>query len=114
MRIRELLGEDISKPIMSPASGPEYRDGNYSLDMEDVVDERGPAPPALCRSKRSDASLGASQLASCKAQGLRSRDGKKSHKIGGKRVKVGGKKIKGAGYGGPLPDWGTRKGQKKN
>ena len=54
----------------------------------------------------------ASNLASCKSQGLRARDGDKSHKIGrgkGSRVKVGGHKIKGHKYGGPLPDWGTRK-----
>jgi hypothetical protein len=27
------------------------------------------------------------------------------------RITVGGKKIKGKKYGGPLPDYGTRKGQ---
>lgn len=71
--------------------------------------EKGPASRSLCLSKKSDATLGASQLASCKSQGLRARDGKKSHKIGKKRTTVGGKKIKGKKYGGPLPDWGTRK-----
>ena len=40
-------------------------------------------------------------------KGFRSRDGKKSHKIGKKRVEVGGKKIKGKKYGGPLPDYGS-------
>jgi hypothetical protein len=49
--------------------------------------------------------LGASNLASCKSQGYRSRDGGKSHKVGSERVKVRGKKIKGKKYGGPLPDW---------
>jgi hypothetical protein len=56
--------------------------------------------------------LGASQLASCKSQGFRARDGNKSHKLGKgpeSRVKVGGHKIKGRKYGGPLPDWGSRK-----
>ena len=71
--------------------------------------EAGPASRALCLSKRPDKSLGASQLASCKSQGLRTRDGNKSHKVGNKRITVGGKKIKGKKYGGPLPDYGTRK-----
>lgn len=73
--------------------------------IENIFRERGAAPRALCLSKRSDASLGASQLSSCKSQGLRARDGNKSHKIGKKRVKVGGHKIKGKAHGGPLPDW---------
>lgn len=49
--------------------------------------------------------MGASALASCKSQGLVSRDGKKSHKVGSKRIKVGGRRIKGKAHGGPLPDW---------
>jgi len=47
-------------------------------------------------------------LSSCKSQGLRARDGDKSHKLGKaakSRIKVGGHKIKGQKYGGPLPDW---------
>lgn len=63
------------------------------------------ASRALCVSTKSDAELGASNLASCKSQGLRARDGKKSHKVGNKRVTVGGKKIRGKKYGGKLPDW---------
>lgn len=63
------------------------------------------ASRSLCISTKSDAELGASNLASCKSQGLRARDGKKSHKVGNKRVTVGGKKIKGKKYGGKLPDW---------
>jgi hypothetical protein len=59
----------------------------------------------LCVSQKSDAELGASNLSSCKSQGLRARDGKKSHKMGKTRQTVGGKKIKGKRYGGPLPDW---------
>ena len=42
--------------------------------------------------------LGASALASCKSQGYRRREGKKSHKIGKRRVTVGGKKIKGKNF----------------
>ena len=63
------------------------------------------ASRSLCISTKSDAELGASNLASCKSQGLRARDGKKSHKVGNKRVTVGGKKVKGKKYGGKLPDW---------
>lgn len=70
--------------------------------------EHGKASRALCVSRIPDEDLGASNLSSCKSQGLRARDGKKSHKLGKdprSRVKVGGKKIKGHKYGGPLPDW---------
>jgi hypothetical protein len=66
------------------------------------------APRALCISSKPDEDLGASQLASCKSQGLRARDGNKSHKLGKSpksRIKVGGHRIKGNKYGGPLPDW---------
>lgn len=65
----------------------------------------GKASKKLCLSTKTDAELGASNLSSCKSQGLRAHDGKKSHKIGNKRVTVGGKKIKGEKYGGPLPDY---------
>lgn len=61
------------------------------------------ATKALCRSRKSNAELGASQLASCKSQGLRPREGDKSFKIGRKRVKVKNRIIKGKPYGGPLP-----------
>ena len=64
-----------------------------------------PASRSLCTSGKPDSALGASQLASCKSQGYRSRDGGKSHKVGSERIKMRGKKIKGKKYGGPLPDW---------
>ena len=69
------------------------------------LDEAGKASRSLCVSSKPDSELGASQLSSCKAQGLRARDGEKSHKIGKTRTRVGGKRIKGKKYGGPLPDW---------
>ncbi len=79
-------------------------------EMEDILEK---ASRALCTSSTPDKDLGASNLASCKSQGLRARDGEKSHLItAGKRkvrIKVGGKRIKGKKYGGPLPDYGTRK-----
>ena len=70
--------------------------------------EHGKASRELCKSSKPDADLGASMLSSCKSQGLRARDGNKSHKLGkspDSRVKVGGHRIKGRKYGGPLPDW---------
>jgi len=73
----------------------------------DVLDE-AKASRKLCKSSTPNSKLGASQLASCKSQGFRRREGKKSHKLGKSpksRVSVGGKKIKGKKYGGPLPDW---------
>jgi hypothetical protein len=76
--------------------------------MEGTLDEHGKASRELCNSSKPDADLGASMLASCKSQGLRARDGNKSHKLGKSaksRVKVGGHRIKGRKYGGPLPDW---------
>lgn len=81
--------------------------GFNSSGDEQVSEE--PASRALCTSGKPDSALGASQLASCKSQGYRSRDGGKSHKVGGERIKVRGKRIKGKKYGGPLPDWGSRK-----
>lgn len=77
--------------------------GSAGADDQDLDEE--PASRDLCQSGKPDSALGASQLASCKSQGYRSRDGGKSHKVGAERVKVRGKKIKGKKYGGPLPDW---------
>lgn len=86
------------------------------MKIHEIISEEGKASRALCTSGRPDSDLGASQLASCKSQGLRARDGEKSHLItaGSRKVRVtvGGKKIKGRKYGGPLPDYGTRKSQK--
>jgi len=68
------------------------------------------ASAKLCKSSRSNKDLGASNLASCKSQGYRRREGNKSFLIKRngtkKRVKVGGKKIKGKKYDGPLPAYG--------
>ncbi len=77
--------------------------GIKSADDDAVTEE--PASRELFTSGKPDSALGASQLASCKSQGYRSRDGGKSHKVGSDRVKVRGKRIKGKKYGGPLPDW---------
>tara|TARA_Y200000002_G_scaffold333261_1_gene299566 strand:- start:2201 stop:2452 length:252 start_codon:yes stop_codon:yes gene_type:complete len=79
----------------------------YELNskLDDEINIEWQASKELCRSSRPNDALGASALASCKSQGLRSRDGKKSHKVGKRRITVGGKKIKGKKHGGPLPDW---------
>jgi hypothetical protein len=75
-----------------------------------ALDEK--ASRKLCLSTKSNKDLGASNLASCKSQGLRAREGNKSHKLGKgpeSRVKVGGHKLKGKKYGGKLPDWSGKK-----
>lgn len=75
------------------------------FEIDELAEKEWKASAKLCKSSTPDSKLGASALASCKSQGYRSRDGKKSHKIGKNRIKVGGKRIKGKQYGGPLPDW---------
>lgn len=77
---------------------------NYKASEADI-DEAGKASHALCTSSKPNSELGASQLNSCKAQGLRARSGAVKYTIGKDRVKVAGKKIKGKNYGGPLPKW---------
>jgi hypothetical protein len=75
-------------------------------DLDESVELEWQASKKLCRSTKPNSKLGASNLASCKSQGLRTRSGRKSHKISkNSRVTVGGKKIKGKKYGGPLPDY---------
>lgn len=71
------------------------------------------ASRALCQSGKPNSALGASNLSSCKAQGYRARETEKTFKIGGKRRKIKGQKVLGKKYGGPLPDWGTRKGSQR-
>jgi hypothetical protein len=82
------------------------------ISQEDLADLDEKASRKLCLSTKPNSDLGASNLASCKSQGLRAREGNKSHKLGRSpksRIKVGGHKLKGKKYGGKLPDWGTRK-----
>ena len=77
-------------------------------DLDPTLLAEAKATAKLCKSSTPNAKLGASALASCKSQGLRRREGNKSHKLGKSpksRVKVGGKKLKGKKYGGKLPDW---------
>lgn len=89
---------------------------NEFVTQEELAKMDEKASKELCLSTKPNSELGASNLASCKSQGYRAREGGKSHLVGhGKssvRITVGGKKIKGKKYGGPLPDYGTRKNQK--
>ena len=89
---------DLDFPINDEIMFGSSTANDLSLDEE-------PASRDLCTSGKPDSALGASQLASCKSQGYRSRDGGKSHKVGSERISMRGKKIKGKKYGGPLPDW---------
>ena len=83
---------------------------NMKLDeifiTDDDIDE-WKATRELCKSSRSNASLGASALASCKSQGFRARDTKVKHTLNKKRQNITGRKVKGKKYGGPLPFYGS-------
>ena len=71
-----------------------------------ALDEK--ASRKLCASSKSNKDLGASNLASCKSQGLRRREGNKSHLMGKgpeSRMTMGGHIVKGKKYGGKIPDW---------
>ena len=81
-----------------------FESGRQCPYHQEELDEAA-ASRALCLSKKSDKDLGASMLASCKAKGLRARDGHKKARIGKKIVKLAGKRIKSSKYGGPLPTW---------
>tara|TARA_E500000331_G_scaffold8118_1_gene7811 strand:+ start:7243 stop:7494 length:252 start_codon:yes stop_codon:yes gene_type:complete len=71
------------------------------LQLETDIEEWA-ATRSLCKSSKPDHAIGASALASCKAQGYRARQTGKSQKVGKKRVKLGGKKLKSKDYGGPV------------
>jgi len=83
---------------------------NTTMKIAEVISQKSEAkaPEKLCKSRVPDDQLGASQLASCKSQGLRARDSGDSYTIGGKKVKLRGKKIRGKKYGGPIPAHGVR------
>jgi hypothetical protein len=82
--------------------------GVNSRGIDKNIGEAGKASRELCTGSRSNKELGASNLASCKSQGLRAREGDKSHLMGKgpeSRMKMGGHKVKGKKYGGKIPDW---------
>ena len=74
-------------------------------DIAPEVTDEEKASKKLCKSSIPNSKLGTSQVASCKAQGLRPREGKKRVRLGGKVVGVAGKKIKGVRYGGPVKNY---------
>ena len=101
-------GAGAHKDKKKAAKQGDVKHKNKSLELAEMEAVLEKASLKLCKSSTPDEDLGASNLASCKSQGLRARDGKKSHKLGKtakSRVKVDGHKIKGNKYGGPLPDW---------
>jgi hypothetical protein len=65
------------------------------------------ASKELCKNRqRSDKSLGASALSSCKSQGYRTRDSKVKARYGGSQSRRPIKgKVRGKKYGGSLPDY---------
>ena len=83
---------------------------NMCMKIAEVVTQpsEAKAPEKLCKSRVPDDQLGASQLASCKSQGLRARDSGDSYTIGGKKTKLRNKKIRGKKYGGPIPAHGKK------
>lgn len=74
-------------------------------EISEVVIDEVKASKKLCKSSIPNHKLGASQLSSCKAQGLRTREGKKRHRIGGKVRPIAGKRLKAKKYGGPIPNY---------
>ncbi len=96
----DTFGGDSSNYRLESASESEEQ---FCEECGGSLAEAGKASRALCKSSRSNADLGVSQLASCKSQGLRARETNKKHTIGNKRVKIKGKQVKGHKYGGPLP-----------
>ena len=62
------------------------------IDLDEKIEAEAAASAKLCKSSRSNSSLGASALASCKSQGYRRREGGKSHKIGSIEKKSGVRK----------------------
>ena len=76
------------------------------LQLEADIEEWA-ATRSLCKSSKPDHAIGASALASCKAQGYRARQTGKTQKVGKKRVKLGGKKLKSKDYGVPISPTAT-------
>jgi hypothetical protein len=110
-RASDRLGKAVAKGDAKNAK--KYQDvGQQAWDRmpadkydESIADESGPASRSLCRSKKPDSALGASNLASCVSQGLRAHKSGRADYVNGKQLRVGGKKVKGKAHGGPLPDY---------
>jgi len=114
MRANEFLSEEKIgvEPKRNPRSGSRPSRGHEPAlpykDMDCEIDEAGKTSRIVCLSKKTDAELGASQLSSCKAQGLRKRDTSRKFRTGSKHntpQSIKGKYVKSSDYGGPLPKW---------
>lgn len=112
MRISEILSEtslgvEPKRKIREGSRPARGHEPTTLYNEECEVDESIPSKK-LCLSKRTDKELGASNLSSCKARGLRARDtNQKFRGINGseKPISIKGKKIRSQDYGGPLPKW---------
>lgn len=74
---------------------------NDFVTEEELADLDEKASRALCLSSKPNSKLGASNLSSCKAQGLRAREGNRLIWLNGKHVPRAGIKSKSKKYGGP-------------
>ena len=74
--------------------------------IREVIEAKASAE--LCKSSKPNDALSASDQASCKSQGLRTRETKRKNKIGGKTQGNSGKKVRGKKYGGNLPAHGVK------
>lgn len=79
---------------------------NMCMLIREVTEAKASAE--LCKSSKPNDALSASDLASCKSQGLRARTTKRKYKIGGVTKGISGKKVRGKKYGGNLPAHGTK------
>ena len=79
---------------------------NMCMLIREVTEAKASAE--LGKSSKPNDALSASDLASCKSQGLRARTTKRKYKIGGVTKGISGKKVRGKKYGGNLPAHGTK------
>ena len=81
-------------------------DSSVSKVIREVTEAKASAE--LCKSSKPNDALSASDLSSCKSQGLRARETKRKYKIGGQTQGISGKKVRGKKYGGNLPAHGKK------
>jgi len=79
---------------------------NTCMLIREVIEAKATAE--LCKSSKPNDALSASDLSSCKSQGLRARTSKRKYKIGGVTQGINGDKVRGKKYGGNLPAHGSK------
>ena len=79
---------------------------NKCMLIREVTEAKASAE--LCKSSKPNDALSASDLSSCKSQGLRARETKRKYKIAGQTQGISGKKVRGKKYGGNLPAHGVK------